>query len=534
MMKRLIVTTQSTLHDIRVKNAVYIDKTKQIYHCIGGSNGDKYFFLSRPRRFGKSLLCSTLEELFLGNRKLFKDLWIDKSDWDWKKHPVIHFTMGMIAGKSATKASLANKLILTIKRFAKEHNVTLDTELDPASMFNSLIHTLQKKYRTQVVVIIDEYDKPILDLIDAQEDYKGVHNLLSDFYGQLKYCDPHLRFVFITGVYKFAQTSIFSNFNNLRDISMSLDAYDLVGYTQKELENNFVEESSALAQKLKLSKKSFLQLLKEQHNGYSFGLDEDLAGTSASVYNSHAINTTFAAGSFKKNIWFSTGTPTFLIKQLQKNNFDAINVNQLKIQINTLINSYEPSKITVESLFYYAGYQTIRDYDPITRTVFLHFPNLDVASAMADMILPLISDKAQQDWKEVALMAKDALLMQNMVAFKKYMNICLACIHHKLFTESENYYQTLIMLILQCSNLIVEAEVPTNQGLTDLVVSTRAANYVIELKLNKTAKTALKQIKEKKYFQRLQTKKLPIYLIGINCSSKTRGIAGIRMEAVKG
>ena len=523
-MKRFIVTGQSDFKKLREADGVYVDKTKQIYDCL---SNDVYYFLARPRRFGKSILCTTLRELFLGNRALFKGLWIDGSDWKWEAHPVVHLSMAKLAMTATSTTNFEANLREHLADLASQHKIAINTVVGTGLMFGMLLERLHAKYGKTVVVIIDEYDKPILDLIGKQQDYTEVHWLLKSFYGQLKHQEEHLRFVFITGIYKFTKTSIFSDLNNLRDLTLLMRTYDLIGYTQDELEANFSPEIDLLARESNNTRAALLEKLRISHNGYIFGINQNDSSISPSVYNSYVVNMLFAEGELKSDIWFSSGTPTMLIKQLESKNFAPLSVEHLEILVSNLINSCEPGQLTVETLLYFAGYLTIKSYSVDRKIVQLRPPNLEVAQAMAQEILPRMSSFSKIQWQKIALEVRDALLAVDFERFQREMTIAFACIHHKLFTKDESFYQTVMAFTFQQAGLEVDVEPPTNIGYIDLVVYGPQAIFILELKLDRTAQQAINQIKEKKYFQGLLAKKKPIYLVGINCTSEVRNVTQI-------
>lgn len=521
-MKRLIFTTQSNFSEIRKADALYVDKTKQIYDCLGK---EKYFFLSRPRRFGKSMLCSTLQALFAGQRELFKDLWIEKSDWRWQQHPVIFLNMGVVAGREATAETLQKGLKSELAKLFFEHEISFDPQDEVSLLFRQLIEGLHKKSNLPAVVIIDEYDKPLLDLVFSGQKFNDVHDLLKSFYGQLKHAETSLRLAFITGVYKFTQTSIFSDLNNLRDLTLDLKAGDLVGYTQEEVETNFAPEIETLALKENLTQQDFLQKLREQCNGYVFCIDMTTTQLSPSVYNSFAINTIFAANEFKIDIWFGTGTPTFLIKQLEQRNFEPLRIDNLEAQSSTLINSCEPEKISIETLLYFAGYVTIKSYDKIDKIFALRYPNSEIARAMAEEILPRMTEQRSILSKRASQIMRNAWLSGEYEQARQHLNTCLGLLHNKLYTSSESYFQTVIMFFFQMADMRIEVELGTNLGYADLVLWTKQGIFIIEIKMDRSASIAIEQIKARRYYQGLLAEQKPIFLVGMSCSSKERAIA---------
>ncbi len=528
---RDIPVSQQNFKVIRVNNQVYIDKTKKIYELFRMSGGS--YFLSRPRRFGKSLLCSTLRELFLGNRELFKGLWIDTSDWEWKKHPVIHLDMTSASGAGKSVKEVEEGLLAQLSKIAHEHGLVIEETKQPDLFLSQIFYTLNTKYGLGVVVIIDEYDKPMLDSLGYPEHMKNNHMLLQRFYAQLKNSSEYLHFVFLTGVYKFAQTSVFSGLNNIQDLTFNVAAGDLCGYTQEEIESNFGLEIDALTQETSLSRTNLLMQLRENYNGYVFGYKVATGTLSQSVYNSFAINNVFAQNEMIQGGWFRTGSPSFLIKQLELRDFEPVQIDKMRISTSILLNSCEPDKINAETLLYYAGYATIKSYSPDNDLIELRFPNKEVSKAMAEEILPRMTDKSLTMPKQAALDVRDAWRNDDFEAVKENLNICLAMLHNKLYTSRESYFQTVIMMFLHVADIRVEPEYPTNKGYADLIVWLKNKIYVVEIKMDCPLTEALDQIRDRKYYKRLQAEKLPITLVGMVCSKEERAVTQLKVEILE-
>ena len=308
MEKRGLPIGIQTLEKIVQEDRVYVDKTELIYQLINGSGA---YFLSRPRRFGKSLLISTLEAIFKGSKELFKGLWIEKSDYNWKPYPVIRLDMSSASSSHSTELKLL--LNIQLSNIAKEHAIPLDSDLPPQANLITLISELSSK-EGKVVVLIDEYDKPIISQLNNTEVAKQNREILKDFYGVLKSQDEHLRLVFLTGVSKFSKVSIFSGLNNLNDITMDTKYATLLGYTQEELEHFFEGWITELGESMKMDKQTTLKEIKKWYNGYRFS-EEDKA-----VYNPFSTLLLFDKLTFKSH-WFETGTPTFLIDLLKQKEY---------------------------------------------------------------------------------------------------------------------------------------------------------------------------------------------------------------------
>ncbi len=379
---------------------MYVDKTEHIYNLF---KDDKYFFIARPRRFGKSLLCATLVELFKGNREIFKGLWIDSSDWHWQQHPVIHLDMSNASSKTATVATMHEGICNMLRHNAKALGITELGGSTPGFMLADLIEKAKEVTGQNVVVIIDEYDKPILDVIDHKAKHTEIHAELSDFYSQLKPAESFLKFVLITGVFKFTKTSLFSNLNNLKDITFSPKAGAVVGYTEQEVRAFFAEHLAALAAKNKMSVDDMMVKLREQYNGYAFGVDLDTGEFSNRVYNSYGLNYVFAEQQQLKK-WFESGSPTSLIKKLAANNFADLDSSNLSMPFATLDRSCTPQDLGTTNTFaseehndgdiasltllYYAGYLTLQQYHD--QDIFLGFPNQEIATEFSSALLPLL------------------------------------------------------------------------------------------------------------------------------------------------
>ncbi len=511
-MKKLILTDRANFADLRQLGGLYVDKTKEIYDCIGKGT---YYFLSRPRRFGKSLLCSTLKEMFSGNRALFKGLWLDSSDWEWKNHPIIHLDMSAAGGKQNSAADVKTKLFNQLKKIAKPFGLQINEDKPLDMVFANLVTDLYESSGISVVVIIDEYDKPVLDLVENPPIRDEVHKILGDFYAPLKTLDPYLRFVFLTGVYKFSKTSIFSGLNNITDLTFASRAGTLLGYTQEEVESYFSEEIDALAVSLGINRIQALEQLKMQFNGYHFGVNVNTGELSAGVYNPFAMNHTFAANQMLKS-WFASGSPTFLIKKIADGCFEEIGPEGLKTNFNTLNNSYNPDEMTALSLLYYAGYATMAAFTPGLDEVTLAYPNLEVSQATSAELINIFKKNKASDLYKIAWRIADCFRQHKFDDLKELFNQALAQLTYQIIVSEEKYFQTVILLLLQMGKLRANAEIPTNDGRMDIVIETSGAIFIVEVKFNKPAADGLKQIKDKDYAKKFRAQGLPITAVGLS------------------
>ncbi len=367
----------SNFKDMIQGNYLYIDKTEYIYKLFKGYK--HYYFLSRPRRFGKSLLLSTLKELFLGNKELFKDLWIYSSDYKWQEYPVIYLDFSIIPHLTAQelRRSLNNKL----KEIAQEHNINLNYSDTPEESLTSLIKSLSQK--NPVVILIDEYDKPILDHLKNIEQAQEQRNILKSFYDIIKESDQYLRAVFLTGVSRFSKTSLFSGINNLNDISLKPETAQLLDYTQQELEMHFRFYIESFANKLNISNQELLKELKNWYNGYRFSKENIY------VYNPFSVLYSLNDKDFI-NYWFESGTPTFLIHLMSKQYYSIENIDQEEVSQETLGN-FDIDNIPLVPLLFQTGYLTIADYDQATQKFKLKFPNYEVKYSFTKFLVPTLS-----------------------------------------------------------------------------------------------------------------------------------------------
>ena len=505
-MKNLPIGIQN-LPEIINENYVYIDKTALVHQLI---TQGKMYFLSRPRRFGKSLTLSTIKEIFLGNRELFKGLAIDALPYDWKKYPVIHLSFVSIQG--ATPEELTRVMQDELLTIARTYQVELTKDAAVGVMFKNLIIALSKIDR--VVILIDEYDAPILrylpDIVIADQ----MRDVLRDFYIILKDLDPHLKFVFFTGVSKFSKVSIFSSLNQLSDITTDESSAALCGYTQEELEKAFADRMDAFASKCNITKLELLAELKKWYNGFRF------SSADIKVYNPFSILNAFSKKYFN-NYWFASGTPAFFVR-LIKNNPDI--VNQCMMLENQKISSYGFEKFNIENyytdltnLLYQTGYLTIIDCQLGSNVYQLGYPNFEVRSSMAVEVFNLtakVNDAVVTDFSE---RFRAAIKNDNIELFCSIMKDFFQVFPHVLVVDREKFYQGVFFTVCKLANAQVDVEHATSRGFIDAVIETDKAVYVIEFKRNKSPEVALQQIKEKDYCTKFKIEKTKsIVLVGMS------------------
>ena len=514
--RKLPIGVQS-FEDLRVKNFIYIDKTEYVSKLVAEN---KVFFFSRPRRFGKSLFLSTLKAYFLGKKELFKGLYIEDAEQKqaelegreaWIKYPVLY--LDFTGGIYDTSEGLLNRFL---SFFNEYEEIYKSTGLDIPDRFKNLIKKIYETTGKQVVILIDEYDKPLLETMIINEPLNEEYRrILKGFYGVIKACDEYIRFAFLTGVTKFSKVSIFSDLNNLRDISM-LPEYDAVcGITQKEMEEVFRPEIIELGKAQNLTEAETLAKLKQKYDGYHF------SESSVNVYNPFSLLNVFAGKVFR-SFWFSTGTPTFLVRTLQHQKEICIRdiLENAEMSENAL-QDYRPDMNNPIPILFQSGYLTLKDYDERMGLYKLGFPNDEVKYGFLDNLVPAYTS-----------IAKDAsgLFIGNFVraiekgdteSFMKRMYTACAGLPYSLASKEnvkmrERDYQIAFYIIFSLMGQFVQTEVVSSKGRADCVVHTDDTVYIFEFKLmgSGTPKEAIQQIKEKGYAEPYKTSGKKIVLIG--------------------
>ena len=509
-LKKLPIGIQSFEQLIR-EGALYVDKTKNIYEILKPGFGA--YFLSRPRRFGKSLLVSTLEAIFKNKRHLFKGLWLDSSEYVWEEFPVIKIDMSSVSKK--TNVTLNQALKEAVNDNALREGISLE-ENEPERMFQLLIQALVKKYSQQVVILIDEYDDPIIKHINDPEMAGKNRDVLQDFYKIMKSESGSLRFVFLTGVSKFTKTSIFSGLNNLLNISMSYKYATLLGYTQEELESYFPEYISELAESHSLSVNEILSKIKFWYNGYRFSKAEN------KVYNPFSCLLLFETKEFI-NHWFATGTPTALIDLIKRDGTELEDFeNTVKLR-QTALESYEVASLPLIPILYDAGYLTIKGFSARNDIAVytLGYPNFEVKNSFIDILLKNFTESNKPEKTESLIFPiQEAILANDLEKFFSLLKSYFASIPYDLIPKkelNEKYFQLIFYLLMRVTSFRVNTEDRTNLGRIDLVLESDTDVYVFELKVNSSATAALEQIKEKKYYE----KYLHIPVVNLDSSSET-------------
>lgn len=509
-MKKLPIGKQS-FEAIINDNYLYVDKTKQIYDLITES---EISFISRPRRFGKSLLCSTLEAIFRGKKELFKDLWIYNADYDWKKYPIIRIDMSL--SDKRTPKDFEESLHIKLEEIAREYDFEFVHACKLFVKLQQLIKGLAKRHG-KVVIIIDEYDKPIVDHISNPEVANHMRSILNEFYSMFKPLDEHIKFLFITGVSQFAKTSIFSGLNNLFDLTLEDQFSSLLGYSQDELEDNFSEYINHIEKKLGITHEQMMEDLKVWYNGYRFSGKGDL------VYNPFSTMSFFRGKRFR-NYWFSTGTPTFLYNLLQDKVIPVAN-KKFYIAKEIELEQLKINDVKINTLLYQTGYLTIKSYDEDRDRYHLNFPNREVEKSFIEGFLSESSSFDMSEVDDIAFDLVDALKANDLQLFFDALFQLISALHYPTHNAgNEEYYQMMVHLILKLLRIRIATEVPTNRGRIDSVVFTKTHIYIIEFKVNKSAQAAIEQTEEKKYFEQFLLDGREVVLVGINFDIEKRNL----------
>ena len=534
-----------TFERIRKEDKLYIDKTEYIYRMTH-SDGC-YFFLSRPRRFGKSLLISTLKSYFEGKKELFKGLAIEELEKEWREYPVLHFSMA--SGKHMEKEQLQRYLIYILKGNEKQYGID-SNDTDPNIRLSNLIKTLYQQTGKQVVVLIDEYDAPLLDVVHKDAELSDLRDIMRNFYSPLKDCEPYIRFTFLTGITKFSQLSIFSELNNIKNISMSDEYAAVCGITSDELLTQMPEDINALAKALELSRDEAVAKLKENYDGYHF------SPQSPDVFNPFSLLNCFADKEFGA-YWFSSGTPTYLINMLRKFKVLPTRIGRMQAR-SAAFDAPTENMRTITPLLYQSGYITIKGYDRMSQLFTLDIPNKEIKVGLFESLLPYYLDGMYAEEGDVTIARMSVLIRQgdmdgalrllqeflgtvpycnNTNVFVKPNEQSQACLSFAMarkcgikFNYEGHYQQVLFIIFTLLTHFVVDVEVHTPDGRVDAVMLTDDTLYIIELKLNKDAHTAMQQINLKQYDQRFARCGKPVVKVGVNFDAKKGNIEDWQIE----
>jgi hypothetical protein len=511
MLRKLPLSGVQTFADIVNDFAVYVDKTAYIHNLV--SNYKNVFF-SRPRRFGKSLTCSTIRAIFENQKDLFKGLAIEALPWEWKEYPVVHLDMSA-ANFAEGKEGLIEIVNAMLDSSAKKYGITLPDGKLPTK-FKCLIEALFNA-KGKVAIIIDEYDCPLLDTIGHPEIQEEIKDELRGFYKVLKTCDPYIQFVFITGITKFSQVSLFSGMNQPEDISLNMDYSALCGFTQSELETYFEPEINEYSGNFG-GRENYLSKLKNYYNGYRF------ARNSETVYNPISIMKHFGSHAEFRGFWAETGTPSFMAKYIDRNGADITDIENAEFPAEAF-GKYNDDAIFLVPLMYQAGYLTIKDYDSEFGKYKLNYPNVEVRSSFSEFLSRQYSDLSILKQTSTFNKLLRALQAGDVDVFMETIKIYMQSIKYDLITKmTEYYFEFAFANILNMLGFDCEIEVHSAIGSVDAVVKLQKNVFVIEAKLDKPVEEALKQIEEKRYYVPYMEKGLNIFKIGVVFGEHERNV----------
>jgi hypothetical protein len=518
---KILPLDTSSFSQIRENKNLYVDKTRWIYRLI---TEGRCYFLSRPRRFGKSLTINTLKELFRGNKELFEGLWIyDK--WSFEPHPVIIFDFNNIPRH--TPEALIEGLKDTLFEYAEDEDLEIGgEEKEPETLFLRLIKKLYRKYKKSVVILVDEYDKPIIDHLGEGEERfeiaKANRDVLKRFFGVLKGANvvDILKFVFVTGVSAFTKVSIFSEWNNLIEITASPKYADFLGYTEEEIEEYFGDYLDSFCERNGFkTREECMERIRYWYNGYRFSPERDVK-----VYNPVSIMYCLSEGYFD-NWWFKTATPTFLVNLLKERSYLIPDLEHLRVE-KEFLNAFDLERLKIEALLFQSGYLTIKEYDG--ELIRLGYPNQEVKISFSKILLDYLYD-APPNIRDYARELGQALYREDWEEVKEKLNQILAQIPYPLYAKAdERFFHTVFYLTLCLLGYDARAETLSPGGRGDMAVTMGGKVFIMEFKAGTSAEEALKQIEEKGYARKFEGKGLKIIKLGISFDVEKREVREIK------
>ena len=509
-MGRIYPVGIQSFEEIRKGGYVYVDKTGLVYRL---AKTGKYYFLSRPRRFGKSLLISTLEAYFTGRKELFAGLAMERLEQEWAVHPVLHLDLN--AQKYDAPSQLDDILNDALCAWEALYG-SRPSETSPSLRFQGVIRRAAEKTGRNVVVLVDEYDKPLLQAIGDQPLQAAFRDTLKAFYGALKSCDRHLRFALLTGVTKSCKVSMGSYVNNLMDISMSSRFANICGITEQELRSDFADDIRTLGEANRMTEEETARALKDWFDGYHFTEDGD------DIYNPFSLLNTFAERNFG-SYWFETGTPTFLVELLKRNRYDLHRLTREMATSDSLsgIDTMDSDPVPI---LYQSGYLTIKDYDREFQIYTLGFPNQEVEEGFVKFLLPRYASlQGGNSAFEISNFVRE-VRGGDIDGFLRRLQSFFADTPYELAQDLELHYQNVLFIVFKLLGFYVRAEYHTARGRVDLVLQTDRFVYVMEFKLDGTAEEALRQIDDQGYAAPFAADPRRLYKIGVNFSHTFRGI----------
>lgn len=489
---------------------LYVDKTPYVEKIADGS---KYCFLGRPRRFGKSLFLSTLKCFFEGRRELFKGLYIDSVDWSWDKYPVLYLDLNNQQFRQEDNLDISVESFL--RRYEQQWGIE-PVQRDHSSRFADLIRIMSEKTGRGVVILVDEYDKPLVNNVNDRRLFDMYREQLSALYSNFKSSADYIRLVFLTGVSRFGKLSVFSGLNNISDISFDIDFSAVCGITEKELSDNFREGISLLAQRYNRSVEEELRSLKRHYDGYHFSED------CVDIYNPFSLLQVFAKRKYD-NYWISSGTPKLLMEHLKSMNVNLDRLLHVRCSRETL-SGLDIDNMTPEALFYQTGYLTIREYDPEEDVYTLGIPNLEVRQGFFEYLLPYYTTMDTSDTKVLIIDLRRCLEDGRADDFMIRIKSMFAGFGYDMRFDEERNVQNAFLILFSLIGISVQTEVKLSDGRIDVLVRTRDYIYIMELKYDRSAREAIEQSERKQYALPWATDGQKIIEIGINYSSRKRGI----------
>lgn len=501
--------------DLRRNGYAYVDKTNFVYKL---ADEGKYYFLSRPRRFGKSLFLSTLEAYFQGKKELFEGLAIYDLETEWKQYPIFHIDLN--TANFGEEGSLYNVLNDYLSAWEDKYG-TRESEVTLPLRFKGVIARAAEKEGRNVVILVDEYDKPILQTFHDRELQDNYRNELKAFYSVLKTQDRHIKFAFLTGVTKFGKVSVFSDLNNLMDISMDNRYISICGITENELKANFKEGIVELSDATGDTEEATIEKLRANYDGYHF------VANSIGIYNPFSLLNTLARLKFD-DYWFETGTPTFLVELMKLHHYELRNLTKEQISAD-VINSIDSMSTNPIPVIYQSGYLTIKGYNERFKKYKLGFPNQEVEQGFLNFLLPRYSSAGDKSSYFIEEFVKD-VEAGNPDRFMQRLSTMLADTDYKVVGNTELYFQNVMYLIFKIMGFYIQVKRPTSDGRIDAIIQTADYIYIIECKLDKSAEEALRQIEDNNYAAPFQMDKRKLYKIGVNFSSGTRRVEEYKID----
>lgn len=493
---------------LRREGYAYVDKTKMVWQI---ANMGRYYFMSRPRRFGKSLFLSTLEAYFEGKRELFQGLAIEQMETEWKQYPILHLDLN--ASRYDRKEDLYEILDRYLRSWEDEYGRDERTT-SLAGRFTDVIKRAYEKTGMPVAILVDEYDKPLTSAISDEALQDEFRKELKAFYGVMKSADRYIKVGFLTGVTKFSKVSVFSDLNNIDDISMWDRYITACGMTEQEIRDNFDDDIEKLAEANRMTKDECYAKMKRQYDGYHF------KANCVGLYNPYSVINTLNKLQFG-DYWFETGTPTLLVNLLKHTNYDLNRLTDGEIS-GQLLNSVDAVKENPVAIIYQSGYLTIKGYDSRFDEFTLGFPNEEVEHGFVNFLMPMYSNQKQDAHRFNIIQFVKEVEKGLPEAFITRLAAMMADTDYRIIGDSELYFHNFLFIFFRLLGLYVEVERATSDGRMDMVIQTKNFIYILEFKLNKTADEALKQIEEKGYTRPFEGDSRPLYKIGINFNLEKR------------